>query len=93
MPRAKTVNHELESLSYVGSKLWNSISSHMKERNSINEFKHVSKKKNIYIYTKIDICLAKSECHNRFFPFFPLHYIFTFPCLVFCWNLLNLFEI
>ena len=41
--RAKTVNHGLESLSYIGSKLWDSISSHMKEIDSINKFKHVIK--------------------------------------------------
>ena len=43
MPRPKTVNHGLESLSYIGSKLWNSIPSHMKEIDSINEFEHVIK--------------------------------------------------
>ena len=43
MPRAKTVNHGLESLSYIGSKLWDSIPSHMKEIDSINEFKYVIK--------------------------------------------------
>ena len=43
MPRAKTVNHGLESLSYIGAKLWDSIPSHMKEIDSINEFKHVIK--------------------------------------------------
>ena len=43
MPRAKTVNHGLESLSYIGSKLWDSIPSHMKEIDPINEFKHVVK--------------------------------------------------
>ena len=43
MPRAKTVNHGLESLSYIGSKLRNSIPFHMKEIDSINEFKHVIK--------------------------------------------------
>ena len=36
MARAKTVNHGLESLSYIGPKLWNSIPSHMKETESIN---------------------------------------------------------
>ena len=41
MPRAKTFNHGLESLSYIGSKLWGSIPSYMKD--SINEFKHVIK--------------------------------------------------
>ena len=39
MPRAKTVNHGLESLLYLGSKLWDSIPSHMKKIDSINEFK------------------------------------------------------
>ena len=43
MPHAKTVNHGLESLSYIGSKLWDSIPSRTKEINSINEFKHVIK--------------------------------------------------
>ena len=39
MCRAKMVNHGLERLSYIGSKLWDSIPSHMKEIESINEFK------------------------------------------------------
>ena len=43
MPLAKIVNHGLESLSYIGSKLWDSILSHMKEIDSINEIKHVIK--------------------------------------------------
>ena len=43
MPRAKTVNHGLESLSCIGAKLWDSIPSYMKETDSINEFKHVIK--------------------------------------------------
>ena len=43
MSRAKTVNHGLESLSYIGSKLWDSIPSHMKEIDSINEPNHVVK--------------------------------------------------
>ena len=43
MPRAKTVNHGLESLSYIGSKLWESIPSNMKEIDSVNEFKRVIK--------------------------------------------------
>ena len=44
MPRAKTVNHGLESFLYIGSKLWDSIhTSHMKEISFINEFKHVIK--------------------------------------------------
>ena len=32
IPRAKTVNHGLESLSCIGSKLWNNIPFHMKDR-------------------------------------------------------------
>ena len=43
MPRAKTVNHGLEVFSYIRSKLWDSIPSHMKEIDSINEFKHLIK--------------------------------------------------
>ena len=43
MLRAKTVIQGLESLSYLGSKLWDSIPSHMKKIDSINEFKHVIK--------------------------------------------------
>ena len=50
MPCAKTVNHGLESLSYLGSKLWDSIPSHMKEIDSINEFKHAIKTWNIIKY-------------------------------------------
>ena len=34
MPLAKTVNYGLESLSYIGAKLWDSIPSHMKEIDS-----------------------------------------------------------
>ena len=41
---------------------------------------------------KKHICIQKSEYHNRFSPF-ALRYRFTFPCLVICWNLWNLFEI
>ena len=41
--RAKTVNHGLESLAYIGSKLWDRKASHMKEIESINEFKHIIK--------------------------------------------------
>ena len=43
MPRAKTVNNGLESLSCLGSMLWDSIPFHMKKIDSINEFKHVMK--------------------------------------------------
>ena len=52
MPRAKTVNHGLESLSYIDAKLWDSVPYHMKEIDSINEFKHAIEtlKPNLYIY-------------------------------------------
>ena len=40
MPHSKTVNHGLESLSYIGAKLWDSTPSHMKEIDSINAFEH-----------------------------------------------------
>ena len=78
MPPAKTVNHGLESLSYIGSKLWNSIPSHMKEIDSINEFEHVIKTWKSadfakFMYKILDIC------SQRFFPF-ALRY--TFPFLV-----------
>ena len=43
VPRTKTVNHGLESFSYLRSKLWVSIPSHMKKIDSINVFKHVIK--------------------------------------------------
>ena len=49
MPHAKTVNHGLESLSYICSKLLGSIPSHMKEIESINEFKRVIKNQNSII--------------------------------------------
>ena len=95
MPRAKTVNHGLESLSYIGSKLWDSIQSHMKEIDSINEFKHVIKT------WKPDSCscrLCKVYLQNigyllsAFIPVCLALYT-SFPCLVIFWNLCNLFEI
>ena len=43
IPRAKTVNHGLDSLSYIGLKFWDSIPCPMKEIDSINEFKHFIK--------------------------------------------------
>ena len=43
MPRVKTVNHGLECLPYIGSKLPDSIPFHIKEIDAINEFKHVIK--------------------------------------------------
>ena len=71
MPLAKTVNHGLESLSYIGSKLWDSIPSHMKEIDSINEFKHIIKT------WKPDLC--SDVCSQRLFPF---AFRYTFPFLV-----------
>ena len=53
MPCAKTVNHGLESLSNIVLKLWDSIPSHMKEINSINELKHVIKT------WKLDLCSCR----------------------------------
>ena len=43
LPLAKTVNHGLESLSYIRSKFWDGILSHVKEIDYVNEFKHVIK--------------------------------------------------
>ena len=80
MPRAKAVNHGLEKLSYLGSKLWDSMQSHMKKMDSINEFKHVIKT------WKPDLCscrLCKVYLQNigyfsqRLFPF-ALCYTFLF---------------
>ena len=41
MPCVKPVNQSLQSLPYIGSKLWDSVPFHTKD--SINEFKHVIK--------------------------------------------------
>ena len=80
MPRAKTINHGLKSLSYLSSKLWDSIPSHMKKIDSINEFKHVIKLGNLicahadfskFIYKTLDIC------SQRLLPF-TLRYAFPF---------------
>ena len=94
MPCAKIVNHGLESLPYIGSKLWGRIPSHMKH--SINEFKYVIKT------WKPDLCscrLCKVYLQNIgylqlvFIPVCLTLYI-SFPCLVvICWNLWNLSEI
>ena len=43
MPRANTVNYGLQSLAYIGSKLWDNIPSNMKKIDSLNEFKRVIK--------------------------------------------------
>ena len=93
MPGAKTVNHGLESLSYTGSKLWNSIPSHMKEIDSINEFKHVIKtwKPNLcscrlfkfYLQILISVVSKKKKKERC---------TLTFPCLGISLNLCNLFE-
>ena len=93
MPGVKTVNHGLESLSYTGSKLWNSIPSHMKEIDSINEFKHVIKtwKPNLcscrlfkfYLQILISVVSKKKKKERC---------TLTFPCLGISLNLCNLFE-
>ena len=100
MPRAKTVNHGLESLSDIGSKLWDSIPSHMKLMNlnmslklenliyghadfakfiyKILDIFRQQKNKKTCAYTKIHMCLAKSEYQNRFFPVcFALYIYFS----------------
>ena len=43
MPRVKTVNYGLQSLPCIDSKLRGSITHYMKQIESINEFKHVTK--------------------------------------------------
>ena len=95
MPGAKTVNHGLESLSYTCSKLWDSISSHMKEIDSINEFEHVIKT------WKPDLCSCRlwkvylqsiGYLQSTFIPVCLTLY-FSLPCLVIYCNLWNLFEI
>ena len=86
MPRAKTVNHGLESLSYIGSKLWDSISFHMKEIDSINEFKHVIKT------WKPDLCSCRlckvysQSIGYLWSAFIPvcLTLNISFPCLAIC---------
>ena len=40
----KTVNHGFESLRYLGSKIWKTIPSHLKEIDSLNNFKNAIKK-------------------------------------------------
>ena len=82
MPSAKTVNHGLESLSYTGSKLWDSIPSHMKEIGLLMNLNMSLKLGNLicahadfakFIYKTLDIC------SQRLFRF-TLRY--TFPFLV-----------
>ena len=80
MPRAKTVNHGLESLSYIGSKLWDSIP--MKEITLLMNLNISLKLGNLicahadfakFIYKTLD------TCSQRLLPF-SLRY--TFPFLV-----------
>ena len=95
MPRAKTVNHELESLSYIGSELWDSIQSHMKEIDSIDEFKHVIKtwKPDLRSCRLCKVYLQNiGYLLSAFIPVCLALYT-SFPCLVIFWNLCNLFEI
>ena len=82
MPRAKTANHGLESLLYIGSKLWDSIPSHMKEIDSINNLNMSLKLGNLicahadfekFIYKTLSI---RSQC------LFPFVLRYTFPFLV-----------
>ena len=65
MPLAKTVNHGLESLSYIGSKLWDSIPSHMKQTDSINEFKHVIKTWKKKKVATLKASQIFSDCHIK----------------------------
>ena len=60
IPLAKSVNHGLGSLSYIGSKLWDSIPYHMKDS---NEFKHVKFK-----HLKLEnlICVLMQALQNLF---------------------------
>ena len=44
IPHVKTVNHGFESLRYLGPKIWESIPSHLKEIDSLKNFKNVIKK-------------------------------------------------
>ena len=71
MPRAKTINHRLENLSYIGSKLRDSIPSHMmyllmnlnmlvKLRNLIYAQGDFAK----FIYKILDICSQQKKIHN-----------------------------
>ena len=76
MRRAKTVNHGLESLSYIGSKLWDSIPSHMKYpifvlmqtlQNLFTKYwifvvsKKKTKKQNIYVYKNQNVIIVFSR--------------------------------
>ena len=48
----KTVNHGFESLRYLGPKIWETISLHLKETDSLKHFKNAIKK----IETRIMSC-------------------------------------
>ena len=39
----KTLNHRLESQKYLGSKIWETIPSHLKEKDSLENFNNVIK--------------------------------------------------
>ena len=95
MPLAKTVKHGLESLSFIGSKLWDSIPSNMKEINSINEFKHAIKtwKSDLYSCRLCKVYVQNIEYLWSAFFLVRLTLYISFPCLVICWNLWSFFEI
>ena len=44
IPNVKTVNHGFESLRYLGPKIWETTSSHLKEIDSLKKFKNAIKK-------------------------------------------------
>ena len=99
MPRAKTVNHELENLSHIGSKLWDSIPSYMKKIDSINEFKHVIKtwKPDIcahadfvkFVYKILGICSHQKKKKN-IYVYKNQNIIIVFPRLSYVIHLLFL---
>ena len=82
MPCAKTVDHGLESLSYIGSELWDSIPSHMKEMTLLMNLNMSLKLENLicahadfakFIYKTLDICSQRLS---------PFALPYTFPFLV-----------
>ena len=44
IPNVGTVNHDFESLRYLEPKIWETISSHLKEINSLKSFNNAIKK-------------------------------------------------
>ena len=44
IPNVKTVNHGFESVRYLGTKIWETIPSHLKEADSLKNFKNAIKK-------------------------------------------------